>query len=222
MRKEDLKEIPKVKLELAANQNVRERDFWLKQLAGDLVKSNFPFDYKKNDIHERNMNESTFIFPKETCSRLLRMSKNSDYALNAILLSGLTVLLNKYTHSTDIIIGAPIYKVNRDHASDNDTGLINTLLPIRTRVQDHLSCKQLLMEVSRTIRQAIDHYNYPLEILAKKLGLQVSEGHFPFFDIVLLLRNIHDKNDIQHISPLFIFDFTRTQNSIHGVVEFDV
>ena len=46
------------KIAIAANQNVKEKEYWLKQLSGDLVKSCFPYD--------RNLNKKE---EGETCQR---------------------------------------------------------------------------------------------------------------------------------------------------------
>ncbi|MCP5101770.1 MAG: hypothetical protein GY950_00240 [bacterium] len=35
------------KLALAAEENIKEREYWLNKLSGDPVKSSFPYDYKK-------------------------------------------------------------------------------------------------------------------------------------------------------------------------------
>jgi amino acid adenylation domain-containing protein len=211
-----VRNVSPVKLAIAANQNIKEREFWLNKLEGNPKKSNFPFDYKKNTLKERRMTDITFRFPKTIFPRLMRLSKGSDHPLNAILVSGLVVLLNKYTNSSDIIIGAPIYK------QDFDAEFINTLLPLRNQFEEDTTFKQMLLMVSQTIVEATEHYNYPIDQLPEKLNLSISRGEFPLFDIVILLRNIHDRSYIQHIAPNIIFSFLRTDQYIEGLVEFDL
>ena len=36
------------RLTIAAEQNTKERDFWLRQLAGEPVKTSFPYDFKSD------------------------------------------------------------------------------------------------------------------------------------------------------------------------------
>jgi len=210
-----IKKVSPDKLVVAANQNIKEEEFWRNKLAGDLVKSNFPFDYKKSTPKECHMTDITFRFPKEIFSRLMTLSKGSDHTLNAILVSGLVVLLNKYTNSSDFIIGAPIYK------QDIETEFINTILVLRNQCEEDATFKQILLMVSQTIVEATEHYNYPIELLPEKLSLPVSDGDFPLFDIVILLRNIHDKRYIQPIAPHILFSFLRADTYIEGRVEFD-
>ena len=69
------------KLAIAAEQNVKEKEYWQKKLSGDLVKINFPYDYHrqyKGDKHDagQSVNQlETFRFPQnlyaETMVRIL-------------------------------------------------------------------------------------------------------------------------------------------------------
>jgi len=96
-------------LVIAAGQNIKERDYWLRKLSGELNKTGFYYDFKKTNM-EAEMEIKTFQFIEELFSGLTRMSKESDYVLHVILVSALVLLLNKYTGSKDIIVGTPIYK----------------------------------------------------------------------------------------------------------------
>jgi amino acid adenylation domain-containing protein len=203
------------KLALAANQNKKERDYWIDKLSGDLQKSNFPFDLKKKNWSTRNKKTVTSRFSEDIFLQLNKLSKGSDHALNVILTAVLVVLLNKYTSAGEIVIGTPIYK------QDIETEFINTLLVLRYRFDSDVSIKHILSLAGRTIVEATEHYSYPIELLPEKLGLPNVEGEFPLFDVVVLLRNIHDKSYIQHISSNVVFSFYRTGEYVEVEVEYD-
>jgi len=227
-----------VKKQAAANQNIKERDFWLDKLSGEPVKSSFPYDYVKTGRDEtfadhRNhaavpwdLRNEVFQFPGELSTQLMKLSKGKDHTLHMILVSGLVLLLAKYTYSfsghDDIMVGTPIYKQDIDNLDEN-TGLefINTILPLRICLKSDMTFKELLLEVKETIINATEHYNYPIEILLEQLNLPVSEGDaFPLFDVALLLENIHDRSYIQHIVLNTIFSFSSTADGIEGVLEY--
>ena len=44
------------KLVIVASEHKEEEEFWLKKLAGPLVKSSFPFDFRKNEGGRRKEN----------------------------------------------------------------------------------------------------------------------------------------------------------------------
>jgi radical SAM superfamily enzyme YgiQ (UPF0313 family) len=218
-----------VKRQTAANRNIKERDFWLDKLSGEPVQSGFPYDYLKTGS-DNGFTDHTevFQFPGKLSGQLMKLSKGKDHTLHIILVSGLVLLLAKYTYSFkgsgDIMVGTPIYKQDIDiDEPGNDTGFefINTLLPLRICLKSDMTFKELLLGVKETIIEATEHYNYPMEILLEQLNLPVSEGdEFPLFDVALLLENIHDRTYIRDINPDMLFSFSRTADGIKGVLEY--
>jgi amino acid adenylation domain-containing protein/non-ribosomal peptide synthase protein (TIGR01720 family) len=202
-------------LALAGSQNIKEKEFWLNQLAGDLVKSSFPFDFDKGEQAGTSNGSVNIKLLKKVGSGLMKLCKGSDYALYMILTAGLLVLINKYTNHRDILIGAPIYK------QDIEAEFINTILVLRNRLEEDMTFKQLLLQVKETIFAATENYSYPIELLPQSLDLPVSDRNFPLFDIVILLENIHDRKYIRHIHTNMKFFLTRVEEEVKGVVEFN-
>jgi amino acid adenylation domain-containing protein len=201
----------------AGDHKNKERDYWLKKLSGDLVKCHFPYDrplHKKGE-NENRIDEAGFVFPGDLFLKLMQLSKENDYMLHMILLGGLLVLLNKYTESSDIIVGAPIYR------QDAEGEFINTILALRNQLKEDMIFKELLLQVKQTIVEATENQNYPIETLLYHLNLSVTGKEFPLFDTVILLQNIHDKRYIDHINPNTIFSFSRTGKNISGRIEYN-
>ena len=147
--------------EIAAGQNIKERDYWLEKLSGELVKTVFPYDRNKpgsdsgDSGTERSMEKIMFKIEGELYSSLDTLSNNSDVRLYISLVSALILLLDRYTASGDIIIGAPIYK------QEIEGDFVNTVLVLRNRVSVDMSFKQLLMQTAKTVFEASEHQNYP-------------------------------------------------------------
>ncbi len=207
------------KLAIAAEQNIKERDYWLEKLSGSLVKSSFPYDHpsRQKDGDEPRLGAVGFNLDGELSAQLLQLSKGSDVKLHMILLAALLVLLEKYTGNQDIIIGTPIYR------QDVDIEFINTVLVIRSWTHETTTFKELLLQVWQTIVEAEENQNYPLEILLEQLGMPYARGKdFPLFDVVLLHEHIHDRKYSQcdYIDYHILFSFTRTDTHIKGTVEY--
>jgi len=205
------------KLALAAQQNVKEREYWLNQLSGDLIKSYFPYDYKKDGENRKNtgMEAVKFRFPDALGAKSLKLSGGVDVKLHMILVTGLVILLNKYTGNKDIIIGSPILK------QEIEGEFINRVLVFRNHVNDNTNFKELLMQVRETIIKANENQNYPMEILLEELNMPVQGNEFPLFDVAILLERFHDKHYIQDIHYNMMFSFSRTGESIEGVLEYN-
>ena len=76
--------------EIAASQNIKERDYWLNQLSGNLVKTLFPVDFKKTTAKGKLFDFLEFRFPDELFSRLMKLSNGYDHMLHMIFLAGVS------------------------------------------------------------------------------------------------------------------------------------
>jgi amino acid adenylation domain-containing protein/non-ribosomal peptide synthase protein (TIGR01720 family) len=207
------------KLMVAASEKVKEKKYWLNKLSGEIVKSSFPYDFRKKNTDKCSIEVVTFKFTGKLFSKLMQLSNNNHQALYVILTAVLIILLEKYTGRNDIIVGSPIFKQNIKKE------LINKVLIIRTFVEEDKTFKELLLQMKQVTNEAIENRNYPVEILPEQLGFPLREpqddfSSFPLFDVVILLENLHDKNDIEHIKTNITFSFLESEGCINGRLEF--
>jgi amino acid adenylation domain-containing protein/non-ribosomal peptide synthase protein (TIGR01720 family) len=203
---------------VAANQNVKEKKYWLEKLSGYPVNSHFPGDYRKIPGKERRMDRLEFSLSREEFLRLKQLSNDSDVRLYMILVATLTVLLGKYTGSTDIIAAAPIYR------QDTREDFVNQVVILRNCYREHMTFKELLLEVRKTIVEAIENYSYPVEILMKELNIPFSQDSgVSLLDTVILLENIHDKSYLEPIKSYvnIIFSFSNDNGTLDCSIEYN-
>jgi tyrocidine synthetase-3 len=207
-------------LSLDARLRQKERQYWLRQLSGEPVKSHFPV--------ERNLAAAEtaaapaepleFTFSEKIFARLLQLSNQSDIRLYIILMSSLAVLLDKYTGNRDIMMGSPIYR------QEADADFINKILPLRIQLDEPMTFKQLLLAMSRVNAEAVENINYPMETLPYELDMPGSDsenGEFPLFATAVLVENIHERSYLSHLRLSVIFSFLRSPAAITGKVEYD-
>lgn len=208
---------------VTTGQFSKEKEYWTNKLSKDLPVSHFPYDYYRTD-GEGDKNSwsgcetgiAGFQVNGKLFSKLTSISNHSDSRLFIILVAGLMLLLHKYTHHENIIVGAPI-----DRQPIEGT-FINTLLALRNAVSATMTFKELLFSVRQTIVEACENQNYPLETLPYELNMPSGENDdFPLFHVGILLGNIHDKSYISHIKLNMIFSFLRKEESIEGEVEYN-
>ena len=211
---------------VAAAQHTREKEYWLNKLSGELVKSSFYYDCKTNgsetDPPPAHRDIVEFEFPGDLVTGFNQLSRDSDPRLHMILTAGLLLLIERYTGHKDIMTGMPVYK--QPGNKDRKIELINTVVVLRNRLDAGMTFKELLLQVRQTITEAVEHANYPVELLPDLVGQPRSEndgGDFPLFDISLLLDNIHDKNDLHPIHHNITFSFMKKKNALTGVVEYN-
>jgi len=201
----------------AANLNKKEREYWLKQLSGTLPHSCFPFDYKntKPDIQRQKI---TGDFSPVVSEKLMGIKNRSDYILHLYLTAILTLLLHKYTRSqqiNEVIIGTPIYKQEKDRE------FINTVLPLRNRLEPEMTFKDLLFQVKQTLTEAIENQNYPVTLLAEQGKISGAKTGTPLYHVTICLENIHDPKYLQQTTAAMQFFFRRQETAMEIWIEYD-
>jgi len=200
---------------LLANQYGKERTYWLNQLSGELVKSNFPYDFAESVKNPGRIESVSFRFPDKVFAKLIELGRGRNHRLHVFLMAALTGLLEKYTGNKDIIVGMPIDR------QDTEGNFINTVLAIRSRLEDSMNFKDLVLQVRDTVMAATENQNYPIETLSYQLDIPQTDDDFSLLDVSILLENIHEKGYIQHIKHNMAFSFHRTANHIAGQLDYN-
>ncbi|MCP4158295.1 MAG: AMP-binding protein, partial [bacterium] len=193
----------------------KEKNYWLDKFENHPEKSSFQYDITGNDMDDYSGAEIKFAISGDVFTKLSHLTNRSDNNLFIILTAGLTLLLSKYTGSSDIVLGTPIYK------QDVEGDFLNTILPLRNPLTTDMTFKELLMQVKRILAEANEHSNYPMERLLYYLGLPKIESGYPLFETVIMLQNIHEREYIKHMNYNMEFRLLRTETQIEGVLEYN-
>ncbi|MCK5057968.1 MAG: amino acid adenylation domain-containing protein, partial [Candidatus Aminicenantes bacterium] len=169
-----------------------------------------PYDRQPGAGKPGSKTGKSFTIPPEILSPLLKIVSGSDTRLHMFLAAAVITLLNKYNNDTrDIIIGVPVYK------QEKEGKFINTVLTLRNELTPGMSFKELLLQVRRVLKEAVEHQNYPIETLLYNLDVP------SLFDVAVLLENIHDRAYLAHIDLNMIFSFKREGEEVTGTVEYN-
>jgi tyrocidine synthetase III len=229
---------------VAAGQRVKEREYWQTKLAGFLERTRIPADiYKSTTGHiSKTFEEETFEFSQAEASGLLKLSRGSDVRLHVLQLAVMNAVLYHYQAMTvsgtpdaggrnfpetgdfghregvDIQLGIPVI---RDQ-DESDTEYINTFLIQRNRLTAGMTLKELILAVRQTMVEAVEHRNYPVEILAGQMGMPYERGEdFPLCDLALYMDGLHERGHLNHIELNMRFALARKGNSLSGRIEYN-
>lgn len=189
--------------------------YWLEKLSGEWTPGSFHYDFIKSTGTEYNTSALEFEISGEPFTRLMKIVGNSDPKLHMVLVSQLVMLLGKYSGNREIIIGTPIYK------QKVEADFINTVLPLRNRLEEDMTFKTLLMQVRQTINEAVKNQNCSMEKMIYELGLPEYDGLGNLFETALLLENIHDEKYIDNARCGVIFSFSRSEDALKGTLKYD-
>jgi amino acid adenylation domain-containing protein len=188
----------------------KERTFWKNQLAGSLEKSAFPTDFRLEVTPKKSI--SIYSIPKPVSDQIKKMSQGNHASLTVILAAGLSLMLQKYTRSEDILLGQA---VDLQSAAE----LMIAAIPLRCFVDVEASFRDHLNRVRNVYADALNHQTYPLDILAEELGLP--EEANPYFDVAIQLENLHRGQLAEQFPVSMLFSFLVADTGIDVNVHFD-
>ncbi|MEH2375577.1 non-ribosomal peptide synthetase [Nostoc sp.] len=190
-----------------------DKIYWINKLSGELPETNFITDYVRPRVYTGETQNILFELPTNLSKDIIKLGNSSDLSIYLILVAVLNILLRKYTDNSDIIIGSPIYK--------QDNRVTNKIVALRSNVLNELTCKDFLFQVKDTVIGAYSHQNYPFDELIELLGSPKNQNRCSLFDIIILLKNIHNSDYIKNIQNDLTICFEVIENSISCKLEYN-
>src|SRR6185295_1500025 len=106
-----------------------------------------------------------------------------------MLLAVFQTLLHRYTAEKDVIVGSPIANRNRAEIQ-NMPGIFVNALALRTRVEGHLTFRELLGRVRAAVLGAYQHQDLPFEMLVEALAVPRAANTPPVFQVMFAYQNV--------------------------------
>jgi len=163
--------------------NTREaiiEEYWLKKLGGELPKVSLPLT-AMNEGTNRERHSYIQPIPPQVSANLARAAKQSDKALFILILSGLQVVLHKYTGIDDLVIGTM--------APDTDeTEKHQRVIFCRNTVNHYMTLKELIMQTREVVMEAFNYSGYSLDNLVQALEAKNGTGNPDIFNAAFLYK----------------------------------
>jgi amino acid adenylation domain-containing protein len=209
-------------------------DYWKQRLGDSLPILELPSDRPRPAIssHPKGAAQIFQISPELT-QKLVAFSQQEKVTLFMTLLAAFKILLYRYTHQEDIIVGTPIANRNRSETEGLIGFFVNTLV-LRTNLANNPSFRELLQQVREVTLGAYAHQDLPFEKLVEELQPGRNLSHNPLFQVMFVLQNASTevlRLPELTIEPLKIqkkttnFDLTlsisETQTSLKGDLEYN-
>jgi amino acid adenylation domain-containing protein len=162
--------------------------YWRQQLAGIPEQLELPHDHARGSRQTFAAGIYTLHFPAELESSLRQISQLRHATLYMSLLSGIAILLQRYSNQHDIVVGSPI--ANRQEAQlEQLIGFFVNSLVMRVQVDPAASFSSLLAAVQKTTLDAYAHQDLPFERLVEELSPQRSLSTTPLFQVMFAVQN---------------------------------
>ncbi|WP_281322344.1 non-ribosomal peptide synthetase [Flavobacterium aestivum] len=173
---------------LSKGELADSRNYWLKQLGGELPVLDIPSDYVRPSVQTYNGAQIQVQFSEQTSHAFRNYVKEQDSTLFMGFISLTKALLYRYSGQEDIIIGTPV--AGRDHSDlENQIGFYINNLALRTQFKGSESFTSLLNLVKETCLEGYENQSYPFDLLVDELDLSRDLSRFPLYDVAVILES---------------------------------
>lgn len=156
--------------------------FWTQNLSDAPEPIHLPTDRPRRVVRFYSCDRVPLSLSVELTERLRGFVQQHGLTLFSMLLSGLAVLLGRWSGQDEVVIGARIE--NRQNPQlEPLIGCFENTVPVRVRLQEDPTTWQLLRQTTTTMSEARAHQEVPLEQMRE--ALKVASGHDPVFQVTM-------------------------------------
>ncbi|XRE44267.1 Polyketide synthase modules-related protein [Tenacibaculum discolor] len=205
--------------ELKKENTEKHKEYWLKQFAGDVPVLNLKTDYNRPAVKTFNGGIVTKKVEKARVEKFKELLQEEGTTLYMGLVTLVNVLLHRYTHQNDIIIGTPV--AGRMHADlENQIGFYVNTLALRSKFEGVESYVEVLKKIKEVTLNAYKHQMYPFDELVGNLNLQRDLSRNVLFDVLIALQNTNISDDhLTEIKELEVYPYNESE---YIVTKFDL
>lgn len=180
----------------------RNLKYWLNEHRLNRQVLNLPLDFKRLPIKGSSGKRITFQVEDQICLGLQQYCKRENISLFMALLSGVYILISRYTAQEDITIGVPVAD-REDPRYQELIGFFVHILPLRINVPQRSTFGEVVQQVKERLLKGIDHASFPFDELVTELALPTDAGRSPLFDILVTSNTISKDRFVDDKKLLF-------------------
>lgn len=163
-------------------------DYWRTQLADLPQVHNLPLDFERPQHQTFNGALHPFKLNANELRLLQQLSQNQQVTLFMLIHAVFSVLLARYSHHSDVVVGTPVANRMRQELEPLVGCFVNNLV-LRADCQGNPSFAEFLQQIKTTHLAAQANQDIPFEYLVEQLNPVRSTRHDALFQIMLSMNN---------------------------------
>lgn len=183
----------------------KQLDYWKSKLSGYQTLA-FPTDYSRQSKIDYKGGREEFIISKELSTKLRALTKKYGLTLQSVMLSGLNILLNKYTGQDDIVVGSPIAARQHRQTEELIGFFINNQVN-RTLLNKSQNFSELIQQVHQDQIAAQLNQDLPFEKLVSELRVDEETFSHPIFQVLFSVTNFTQQNKAEDQQNKYLIPF---------------
>ncbi|MBL3657518.1 non-ribosomal peptide synthetase/type I polyketide synthase [Fulvivirga sediminis] len=177
--------------QLAGDRMEEAENFWLSLYSGDIPVLDMPTTYTRPAVKTYRGAALVKQFSVNERQQLKKFNRLYQVSGFTTLMAALYVLLHKYTHQADMIIGTPVS--GREHVDlENQIGFFVNTLAIRTQIYDEENFAEVVKKVHNNLMEAYRFQAYPFDKLVENSKVERDLSRSALFDVMITMDNTSD------------------------------
>ena len=169
----------------------RNQDFWIEKLQGASALIRLPFDLQPSPDSAFQGDRLSVELDSAATRSLKGMALRHRSTLSNVALALFGLLLSKASRQDDLCVGMAV--ANRSHPDlEKLVGFFVNILPLRMRLSGDMEFDQFLQQVTSACHEALEHQDYPFDLLVQQLGLRRGDSPKAFLNAVFVFQNDHE------------------------------
>jgi amino acid adenylation domain-containing protein/non-ribosomal peptide synthase protein (TIGR01720 family) len=190
---------------------IDERNYWIARLTPVVEASKLDLDAAGAHAQLSEFNPEAISLNGEVYQRLAQLTGGGPFLTYTVLMTAMSVCLQRYTGDDRVVIGSPSLK------ESDGSGAGNTLA-IMTEVDPQVSFRQQLVSMRQTLLEAYERQNYPFKLLLQDLSLKDSPNSGPLFDIAMVFTGMHSELPETGNPLTLIFNQEQDRLSVRAII----
>ncbi|BEP60729.1 hypothetical protein GmRootV213_12830 [Variovorax sp. V213] len=182
---------------LEAGEKERQLDYWKTHLGAEHPVLQLPTDHPRRTDGRYRAARHDVALPQKVADALHKRAQAQGATLFMVLLTGLQVLLHRYTAQQDIRVGVPVANRHRVEAEKVIGFFVNTQV-LRNVLTSRTTLLQALEATRDAALGAQSHQDLPFEQLVEALQPERSLGTAPLFQVMFN----HQRRDLRALENL--------------------
>ena len=178
---------------LPASSGSTSKSFWIQRLQDMPNGIALPYDFPANNVRDFHGGAETSVWTKDLVASLRGLAQKQRTSLSNVVLSLFYLLLYRWTKQTDLCVG--ISMANRARPElEPLIGFFVNVLPVRCELSSDLEFDELVDQVLNRVYEALEHQEYPFDLLVKELNPTRYNNRQPLVNVVYAFQNYADVN----------------------------
>ena len=173
--------------DMLARDGERLWRYWRERLAGDLPVLTLPTDRPRPPMQTFRGATYSRPLPPDLVSAAHALARAEDTTLFTVLLAAFQVLLHQCSGQQDFLVGSPILGRSRPEF-ENLIGYFLNTLPLRADLSGTPQFRTFLRATHAGVRGALEHQDYPIELLVERLKPVRRANQPPLFQTMFVLN----------------------------------